>query len=91
MTKTEMHYLRCTNINCEVFACVARRDYEQKIANLEFELNKKQIDIDALLPTTTEINTWTKKFYIKYGDFPEQIATWMFIRDHIYKKLGITK
>lgn len=35
MTKAEMHYLNCTDENCEIFFCVARRDYERQISELQ--------------------------------------------------------
>lgn len=31
----ELHYLSCLNEDCEIFSCVARRDYEGKISVLE--------------------------------------------------------
>ncbi|HEY5234537.1 MAG TPA: hypothetical protein VIJ14_00035, partial [Rhabdochlamydiaceae bacterium] len=34
MTKSEMHYLNCTDDNCELFACLARRDYQRTISVL---------------------------------------------------------
>lgn len=38
MSPAESHYLTCQDVNCEKFACVARRDYEQKILVLETDL-----------------------------------------------------
>lgn len=32
MNKNEIHYLNCTDSDCEFFACVARRDYERQIS-----------------------------------------------------------
>ena len=32
---TQLHYLSCLSEHCEKFACVARRDYENKILILE--------------------------------------------------------
>lgn len=29
----ESHYLKCQNENCERFACLARRDYEHRLAS----------------------------------------------------------
>lgn len=40
MNRAEIHYLNCQDDCCERFACVARRDYEQKILRLEAALGK---------------------------------------------------
>lgn len=40
MTRAEMHYLSCQDANCERFACVARRDYEQKLLVAEAKIKK---------------------------------------------------
>lgn len=40
MTKADMHYLNCDDRDCEKVACVARRDYERKISELENAINK---------------------------------------------------
>lgn len=39
---TQVHYLNCQDENCEKFACVARRDYEQKLLRLETQTNDMQ-------------------------------------------------
>lgn len=46
----ERHYLTCQDENCEDFCCVARRDYERKISNLESKIEvvrKRLVDIRA--------------------------------------------
>lgn len=37
MTKAESHYLTCQDPQCERFACVARRDYEDKFVALDYQ------------------------------------------------------
>lgn len=44
---TEKHYLTCMNENCEKFACVARRDYEQKVKRLENEIYHLKLELRA--------------------------------------------
>lgn len=38
MTKSDLHTLNCQDTDCEKLPCVMRREYEQKIDNLESRL-----------------------------------------------------
>ena len=50
MNKADIHYLNCSDEDCEVAACIGRRDYEQKILNLETQLEaiNKSKEHDAI-------------------------------------------
>ncbi len=43
MSKAEMHYLNCIDRDCEKYGCLARRDYERKIANLESKIESARL------------------------------------------------
>ncbi len=52
---SQSHYLTCIDDNCEQFACVARRDYESKITELE---RKLKVAAQAIKDFPTGHNHW---------------------------------
>lgn len=44
MTKAHIHYMACTDQNCEKYMCVARRDYESEITKLK-QQNARLVEV----------------------------------------------
>ncbi len=87
MDKAEIHYLTCQSQNCERYACVARRDYEQKL--LVTEADHMRLGVHALL-----LEVDAKEFVQAYEEQTEKLrmsprATMLYIR--LRKTVGLGK
>ena len=60
MTKSESHYLTCQDRECEKYACLARRDYEQRLRWAESER-------DAYMETLTRISKVGKNAQVDWA------------------------
>lgn len=55
MSRSENHYLNCTDRDCEFYACLARRDYESKLDNRDVRIKRLDEALKAAISLAVSV------------------------------------